>query len=82
MHETIAQLREKYPKTNNPIRCENGCGTVIELIFSFNSYKRNERGDPLCICGCCTAEEGHRDEEYEDHDDGPVCHRKIKTQLR
>ena len=82
MNETSQELRAKYPEFGMPIRCENGCGVVIELISGYNSYKRGPDGQNLIICPCCAAEEGHRDEDLEDHDEGPVCKRPIKRSIR
>lgn len=73
-------LRRKYPHMSNPIRCENGCGVVIDIGDAMRSYKRNEQGYHLLICECCAAEEGHADEADEEHDEGPVCKRKPKVQ--
>lgn len=75
-------LREKYPQMNFPMRCQNGCGAVIEIVDGYRSYKRDREGKHLLFCQCCAAEEGHIDEDDESHDDGPVCHRKPKTELK
>ena len=82
MNETSQELRAKYPEFGMPICCENGCGAVIELIDGYTSDKRGENGENLIICQCCAAEEGHRDEGDEDHDEGPVCRHKPKKQLK
>ncbi len=73
-------LREMYPELGTPIRCENGCGFVIDVIDAFFSYKKNDKGDSLLICECCASEEGHIFEENEGHDEGPVCKRKPKKE--
>jgi DNA-directed RNA polymerase subunit N (RpoN/RPB10) len=68
----------------HPIRCENGCGAVIELSDAFRSYKKKiEDGEelPLLVCECCAAEEGHLDEDLEEPEESPVCRRKPKKQL-
>ncbi len=70
------ELNQLYPWMSNPWKCENGCGTVFDMLEGYSSYKKNAKGEPLLICACCAAEEGHRDEEYEEHDGGPVCKRK------
>lgn len=74
--ETLADLLQIEPSMAHPIRCENGCGTIIELTQSFRSYKRDEKGEPLLICECCAADEGHVDEDLEEPDESPVCTRK------
>lgn len=79
MEESMRDLLQKYPTMSNPIRCENGCGAVIEIAGAFVSYKRDERGDPLLFCECCAAEYGHRHEDMEEHDEAPVCKRKPKV---
>lgn len=78
MNESMYDLLRKYPTMKNPIRCENGCGVVIEMGDARRSYIRDERGDPKLICECCASEIGHLDEDIEEHEDAPVCHRKIK----
>ena len=65
-----------------PIRCDNGCGAIIELADAFLSYERDERGDRKLICECCAAESGHAYEDLEEPEDSPVCHRKTKKRLR
>ena len=79
MKETMFDLLKKYPTMSHPIRCENGCGAVVELVDAFESYKRDEDGNTLLICECCAAEEGHRNEDIEDPEDAPVCKRKPKV---
>ena len=71
------ELLRLYPTMSQPIRCENGCGAVIELLQAFRSYEKDDKGDPKLICECCAAEIGHADEE-EAPDESPVCHRQPK----
>ncbi len=78
MNKSTEDLRKLYPEFNLPIRCENGCGVVIELIAGFRSYRRGDNGEHLIICECCASEDGHADEDYEDHDMGPTCKRPTK----
>ena len=76
-------LQRMYPMMFCPIRCENGCGAVIELASAYSSYKRNDHdGKHLFVCECCAAEEGHMDECEEKPEEAPVCRRKSKKQLR
>ena len=72
------KLLHMYPTMVMPIRCENGCGVIIELMDSFESYKHSDDGQRLLICECCAAEEGHANEDLEDDHVGPVCRRKEK----
>ena len=78
----IEDLQKTWPLAclgmSFPMHCENGCGAIVEAIDCFRSYKRNENGDPLLICQCCAAEEGHKDEYDEAPDESPVCKRKPK----
>lgn len=75
-------LGRMYPELNHPIRCENGCGTVISIIGAYRSYQRREDGSVKLICQCCASEIGHLDEEGEGHDESPVCKRPIKRGLK
>jgi hypothetical protein len=79
---TKEQLYRAHPEMRHPMYCENGCGAVIELTQGYRSYKRGPNGESLLICECCAAEIGHRDEDLEDHDEGPVCQRRPKVKLR
>ena len=79
--ETTSELLHKYPTMRQPIRCENGCGSVIELLESFRSYKRDGDGVNLLVCECCASEEGHIDEDIEEPEESPVCRRKPKRQV-
>ena len=74
-------LKRLYPHMFCPMRCDNGCGAVIEIADAFRSYKKNERGECLLICECCASEEGHRDEDIEEPESSPVCRRKPKKHL-
>ncbi len=78
-------LSYTYPHYRHPIRCENGCGAVVELIEAFSSYKRTSdvygKNRPLLICECCAAEEGHMEEDREEPEESPVCRRKPKVHL-
>jgi rubrerythrin len=74
-------LQQLYPSMRSPIRCENGCGAVIEMFESFRSYQRDQRGDYQLICECCASEIGHVDESDEAPDESPVCHRRPKESL-
>ena len=78
--ESMFDLLKKYPTMIAPIRCENGCGVVIELGDALMSYERNEDGSPKAICECCAAEIGHLNEDEEEPEDTPVCRRKPKEQ--
>lgn len=78
------ELLRLYPTMYHPIRCENGCGAVIDLAEAFDSYKRHVKYNevmPLQICECCAAEEGHLNEDIEEPDTAPVCRRKSKTRI-
>lgn len=72
-------LHYLHPEMMCPIRCENGCGTVIDVLDAFRSYERKEDGDRKLICQCCASEIGHVDEDLEEPEDAPVCKRKPKT---
>ncbi len=76
------RLRRLYPGMTAPVRCENGCGAVFEMIDGYFSYKKNERGESLLICPCRAAEEGHIWEDEETPETSPVCHRKPKENHR
>jgi len=78
MSETMWDLLKKYPTMQHPIRCENGCGAVLEIADAFESYKRNEHGVRLLICECCAAEDGHLYEHRERPEEAPVCKRPAK----
>lgn len=82
MIESRWDLLKNYPSMVHPIRCENGCGAVIELTDTYESYERGEDGETKAICECCAAESGHIYEEHEEPEDSPVCRRKPKTRLR
>ena len=71
-------LERMYPDVPFPIRCENGCGTVIAMRDGFRSYYRDDDGSPKLICQCCAAEVGHLDEDDEAPDEAPVCKRPVK----
>lgn len=73
-------LGRMYPEINYPMRCENGCGTVISVIEAYRGYQKDREGKHKLICQCCASEIGHLDEEDEDHDEGPVCKRKPKKE--
>ncbi len=75
-------LQRLYPHMANPMRCENGCGAVIEIAEAFRSYKKDARGERMLICECCASEDGHADEDLEEPEQTPVCRRKPKTRLR
>lgn len=76
-------LHHKYPHLNFPMRCEKGCGTVLEIVDAFRSYERDHNGKPMLICQCCAAEYGHIDEDLEEGpEDAPVCKRQPKKPLR
>lgn len=75
-------LLKIYPSMVHPVDCENGCGAVVELGDTYNSYKRGEDGNRLLICRCCAAEEGHADEDLEEPEETPVCHRKPKRVIK
>lgn len=81
-HESSFDLLKKYPAMRTPIRCDNGCGAVIELLDAFMSYDRDEHGERKLICECCAAEKGHVHEDLEEPEETPVCHRKPKKRLR
>lgn len=74
------RLEQAYPEIPFPMRCENGCGTVIAVIDAFRSYERNADGEPKLICECCASEIGHMDEANEEHDEAPKCKRRPKVQ--
>lgn len=82
LEESTSDLLKMYPTMSTPIRCENGCGAVIEMGDSLRSYLRDARGDPKLICECCASEIGHMDEDVEEHEAAPVCRRPAKRQLR
>lgn len=81
MKTSMSDLLKLYPSMIHPIRCENGCGAVVELGDAFISYKRGTDGERLLMCQCCAAEEGHVDEADEEPEEAPVCHRPAKRLL-
>jgi len=80
--ESMFDLLKIYPTMSWPIRCENGCGAVIDLGDAYRSYKRSKSQERKLICACCASEEGHADEIYERPNRSPVCHRKPKKRLQ
>jgi hypothetical protein len=81
-HKGVWELLKIYPSMRHPMYCENGCGAVIELAEALRSYKRDDQGNPMLICQCCAAEEGHLDEDIEEPEETPVCNRPEKKRLR
>lgn len=77
----VFELLKTYPTMRYPMYCENGCGAVIELSDALRSHKRGANGQPLLICQCCAAEEGHIDEDDELPEEAPVCNRPAKKRL-
>lgn len=73
------ELKRLYPEMPHPTRCENGCGSVVELADMFRSYMRDSNGSPKLICKCCAAEIGHLDEDDEEPEESPTCERRPKT---
>ncbi len=81
-NEGTFDLLKKFPTMHMPMRCENGCGAVIELGDTYRSYKRDKNDERKLICACCASEEGHADECRERPNHAPVCRRKPKRRLR
>lgn len=75
-------LLKLYPTIPHPIRCENGCGAVIDLMDALHSYDKDKNGDPKLICRCCASEKGHLFEDEEEPEDSPTCKRRHKKTLR
>lgn len=80
MTECTRDLLKLYPSMVHPIRCENGCGSVIELGQALRSYERDLNGDHKLICECCASEIGHVDEDIEEPEETPVCRKKPKKE--
>ena len=80
--ESVFDLLKIYPTMSHPIRCENGCGAVVDLGDAYRSYKRAKGEKRKIICACCASEMGHADECREKPDRPPICHRKPKIRIR